>query len=94
MADVTFADDGEPLDATVCVATTDPDEPLREVKVARSSPQGDSPFHKFYHGGKGESAVTVGQLVPDFLLPDLDDNYHQLSEQLGRPVLLMFFSTW
>jgi len=33
-------------------------------------------------------------LVPDFLLPDLDDNYHQLSEQLGRPVLLMFFSTW
>ncbi len=34
---VTFTPDGEPLDATVCVASDDPDSPIAELRVGTSS---------------------------------------------------------
>jgi len=76
---VTFADDGEPVDAELCLATNDPDQPLQRVTLASSSTGSD---------------VAVGESAPDFVLTDLDGNQHQLSEQLGSPVVLVYFATW
>jgi peroxiredoxin len=36
----------------------------------------------------------VGEAAPNFLLPDLDGNLHELIQQLGKPVVLCYFATW
>ena len=36
----------------------------------------------------------TGRPAPDFRLTDLDGNEVQLSDHLGRPVVLNFWSTW
>ena len=35
--------------------------------------------------------VQVGQLAPDFALPDQDKQTHRLSDYRGRPVVLLFY---
>ncbi|MEC9072348.1 MAG: hypothetical protein VX938_08225, partial [Myxococcota bacterium] len=76
---ITFQDDGDPLDTTLCLATNDPDEPLQSIALATSS---------------DGSSVVVGEPAPDFILPDLQGTYHRLSEQQGHPVVLCYFATW
>ena len=39
-------------------------------------------------------AVPLGVPAPDFALPATDGTYYTLSEQLGQPVLLVYFATW
>lgn len=36
----------------------------------------------------------IGELAPDFSLPTLDGEGVRLAEQLGQPVLLVYFATW
>jgi len=74
---LTFASDGDALDATVCLATDDPDGPLVTLDVATGS---DDPY--------------VGLPAPDFALPGVDGETYRLSEQLGHPVMLVYFATW
>ncbi len=69
----------EDLRSAVCIETNDPDQPLMELTVASSSTG---------------SSVRVGDLAPDFSLPDLEGQLHTLSEQRGRPVVLCYFATW
>jgi hypothetical protein len=76
---VSFQDDGQPLNQSLCIATNDPDQPLQTIHVATNS--------------EG-SSVLVGEPAPDFILPDLEGNYHRLSEELGHPVVLCYFATW
>lgn len=40
------------------------------------------------------TTAPVGQVAPDFSLPDLNGVPYRLSEQLGSPVLLVYFATW
>lgn len=67
------------LDTALCLATNDPDHPLRELRVAASSTG---------------SSVTIGDDAPDFTLQDLDGQFRTLSHQLGHPVVLAYFATW
>jgi len=70
---------GEDLEATLCLESSTSD------------------------GGRTYAALTVGELgagaalgneAADFVLEDLDGNSHRLSEQLGHPVVLVYFATW
>lgn len=74
---LTLTGDVGDLDATVCLATNDPDGPLVTLVVGTGS---DDPY--------------VGQPAPDFVLPGLDGESYRLSEQLGHPVMLVYFATW
>ena len=76
---VTFADDGQPVDAELCIATNDPEQPLQRVAFQSSSAGSD---------------IAVGESAPDFVLADLDGTEYRLSEQLGHPVVLVYFATW
>ena len=76
---LTFEDDGEPVDTSLCLATNDPDEPIQSVLLASSN---------------SESSIAIGEPAIDFTLQDLDGTYHQLSSQLGYPVVLAYFATW
>lgn len=76
-----FADDGAPVDATLCVATNDPDQPVQQIRLHDTS--------EFDSGSK------VGQPAPDFILPDIHgEAWYQLSDYFGLPIYLCFFSTW
>ena len=77
---LTLAEGEEQLDTTLCLSTNDPDGPTIEVPVTSTSTVSAS------HG--------VGEPAPDFTLTDLDGNSHRLSEQLGHPVVLVYFATW
>jgi hypothetical protein len=74
-----FENDGAPVDGSLCVVTNDSDESVQNVTLASTS--------------EG-SSVLVGQPAPNFILPDLEGNYAQLSDQLGHPVVLCYFATW
>jgi hypothetical protein len=76
---LTFVDDGEPVDAGLCIVTNDPDEPIQEIALASTS---------------SSSAIVIGEQAQDFTLQDLDGNSHTLSQQLGQPVVLVYFATW
>lgn len=78
--DVTFADDGAPVDASLCLASNDPQDPTLQVPLLSTSSTG--------------SSLAIGQPAVDFVLPDLDGNLHQLSDHLGVPVVLAYFATW
>jgi hypothetical protein len=77
---VTFEDDGQPASAALCLATNDPDRPLLELTAATRSDDG--------------SSIAVGERAIDFVLPDVDGDYHQLSDRRGEPVYLVYFATW
>ena len=74
-----YANDGTDLETTACIATNDPDEPIQEISLASSS---------------SGSSVLIGEMAPNFNLPDLDGNYLELAEQIGKPVVLSYFATW
>jgi hypothetical protein len=76
---LTFSNDGEPLEASLCVSTNDPDEPVQSFPVTTAS---------------SDPNAMVGQMAPDFSLPDLEGGTHRLSQQLGHPVVLSYFATW
>jgi len=78
--------DGIDLDATLCLATDDPQTPLLEV------PLGSADFNDDPAAGSG--GLTVGDPAVDFVLEDLDRVSWRLSEQLGHPVALVYFATW
>lgn len=40
------------------------------------------------------AGLSVGDLAPDFSLPDLDGDYHTLSDYRGDVVFITLFSTW
>jgi len=77
---IDFEDDGEDITALVCLATDDPDEPLQQVAVASSSFGGES--------------IAVGESAIDFTLVDTDGVTHRLSDNIGRPIVLVYFATW
>lgn len=64
---------------TVCLRTDDPSVPTIEVTIQRS----DSSL-----------SIPLGSAAPDFELTTLDGESLRLSEQLGHPVLLVYFATW
>lgn len=66
------------LDATVCIAATDPDEPIQELQLVDGAPDD----------------VGIGSPAPDFTLTTLDGDTVRLSDQRGRPVVLAYFATW
>jgi hypothetical protein len=77
---VTLEPDGSDVDATLCLATNDPEQPVQTVALSSSSRDGTS--------------LSIGQEAPDFTLDDLDGNPHRLSDQAGQPVVLVYFATW
>lgn len=68
-----------PVDATLCLASNAPQTPTLELPIASSS---------------SGSSVLIGELAPDFVLPDTKGALHTLSEQRGHPVVLAYFATW
>ena len=74
-----FTNDGEPLEATLCLSSNDPDEPVQTFPVSSTS---------------SDPNAMVGLEAPDFTLPDLEGESHALSQQLGNPVVLCYFATW
>jgi len=79
---VSFADDGEPMEATLCVATNDPDQPVEEFPLAEVGE------------GLGGLALATGMDAVDFTLGGLDGETYRLSDYLGKPVVLVFFGVW
>ncbi|MEC8425195.1 MAG: hypothetical protein VX000_15530, partial [Myxococcota bacterium] len=75
---VQWAGGGATLDAEICLATNDPDEPQQRISV-RSG---------------GSAGQHLGLAAPDFALRGLDGQVHRLSEQIGHPVVLVYFATW
>ena len=70
---------GDDLQSSLCLASNDPDTPTLSVEV---------------HTGAGGNHEAIGEPAIDFALEDLDGSTHVLSEQLGRPVVLVYFATW
>lgn len=73
-------DDGGEVDGALCLASNDPERPILRVPL-RSSPTG---------------RTTVGEFAPDFVLPTIqsDEVTYRLSDQLGHPVVLVYFALW
>jgi len=67
------------LSGSLCIATDDPDDPIQTLDILTSN---------------DDSSVLIGEPAPDFALPDLDGVYRALSEQIGHPVVLVYFATW
>lgn len=70
---------GADVEATLCLASNDPDASTVEVTL---------------HTGGAGGHDAIGTPAPDFVLTDLDGNSWQLAEQLGHPVVLIYFATW
>jgi len=77
--ELTFAEDGAPVSASLCLATNDPGTPVIQVGISSS---------------QSGAEVGIGEIAPDFVLRDIDGNSHQLSAQRGQPVVLAYFATW
>jgi len=67
------------LEGEVCVATNDPDQTIQRIQILTSN---------------DDSSVLIGEPAPDFSLYGVNGEYYTLSEQLGHPVLLVYFATW
>jgi hypothetical protein len=72
-------DGGQDLDGKLCIASTDPDQPVQELRL--------------YSGG-GSGGSSIGSPAPDFVLTGIDGQRYQLGEELGHPVVLVYFATW
>jgi hypothetical protein len=70
---------GGDLNATICLSSSDPDEPQVQIQVV-DGPAGDQ--------------LSLGAEAPDFELEDTEGNLLRLSDQRGRPVVLVYFATW
>jgi cytochrome c biogenesis protein CcmG, thiol:disulfide interchange protein DsbE len=44
--------------------------------------------------GRASADVEVGELLPDFTLPGLDEGPVRLSDFRGKPLVLTFFASW
>lgn len=64
-----------------------------EGSVCLSSNDPDQPTIDFAVEA-GVDDPFIGQDAPDFVLQDLDGNSYRLSDQLGHPVVLVYFATW
>jgi len=71
---------GETVNALLCLATDDPDEPLQSIDVSSTS--------------RGGSSIAVGETAIDFVLQDTDGVTHRLSDHIGSPIVLVYFATW
>ncbi len=67
------------LSGELCIATDDPDAPIQVLQILTSN---------------NDSSVLIGEPAPDFALIGVDGQTHTLSEQLGQPVLLIYFAVW
>ena len=76
---LTFKNDGKAVSARLCVATNDPDQPVQRIPFATTNTG---------------SRLKVGDVAPNFQLPDLAGVRRELKAQLGSPVLLAYFATW
>ncbi len=65
--------------AVVCLMSDDPDAPVLDVPLLAAGADADS---------------GIGTEAPDFVLPDEDGEFYQLSDYLGQPVLLTLFASW
>jgi len=71
--------DGFEHDDAVCVASSDPGQPVLSLELGTGDQLGN---------------LAVGTYAPDFTLPDVDGVWHTLSDHLGTPVMLVWFATW
>jgi hypothetical protein len=78
--EVSFSEDGAEVDASLCLATDDPDEPVQRFALTSSA--------------DGERNPAVGTPAPELALEGIDGETYRLSDQLGRPVVLVYFATW
>ena len=77
---VSTAPGTEDLNTEICLATNDPNNPRQSIQVTNSKSIGP--------------ALAIGEEAPDFVLEDIDGNSLRLSDQLGHPVVLVYFATW
>ena len=70
---------GGNLIAEICLSSSDPDDNQIRIQVQ------DRPT---------DDLAGLGSEAPDFELEDLDGVLHRLSDQRGRPVVLVYFATW
>lgn len=77
--EVTFTDDGEPIDARICVPTNDPDAPLLKVGLSDQN---------------AGSSIAVGEPAIPFALHDIEGVERDLLDVLGAPILIVFWGTW
>jgi hypothetical protein len=73
-----FAEGFQP-DVEICLASDDPAASVQTVLIST---------------GDELSVLGLGELAPDFSLPDVDGSWHALSDYRGQPVLLVWFATW
>ena len=78
-ATVVFADDGAPIDASICVVSDDPDESTMQITLTTVS---------------ATTEVALCEPAPDFTLVDLEGDAHTLADAVGHPVVLVYFATW
>lgn len=74
---IQFEDDGQSVETTLCLSTNDADQPLLTLPL---------------RSALDNVSLPLGAPAPDFTLSDTDGQTHSLSDQLGKPVLLSFFS--
>jgi hypothetical protein len=68
--------------------------PGRTFQICLASDDPDVPVYKAPVSSEDALVPPVGERAPDFALEDRDGITHRLSEQLGNPVLLVYFATW
>jgi hypothetical protein len=76
---LSFQDDGADVSAELCLATNSAGHPALHIPISTT---------------KSGSSLALGTQAPDFTLTDTGGVTHQLSAQLGNPVLLVYFATW
>jgi hypothetical protein len=79
-ATLTVSFSGGSYEGGLCVATNDPERSQHSLQLLTSDSAGE------YFG--------LGAPAPDFVLEDLDGRTWSLSEHLGQPIFLVFFTTW
>jgi len=67
------------VSGALCIATNDPDEPVQTLQILTSN---------------DDSSVLIGEPAPDFALVGVDGATYTLSEQRGKPVVLIYFDAW